>query len=177
VGVYDTAADEGMLRVYPSDVARGAKIFAPGWSNPLDPALWTDDGSQYVELHGGLMPTYNEWYELDPGGEVTWSEIWYPVAGIGGVTQANEDAALALRSDGNTLHVGIFPTAALQGQVTIVVPGMDPVVRTVDTDSARPFTTEIPLAAGVPTQAAVAVTLINTVGETLLSSTTQVQLR
>ena len=117
------------------------------------------------------------WYELEPGGEVTWSEIWYPVAGIGGVTQANEDAALALRSDGNTLHVGIFPTAALQGQVTIAVPGMDPVVRSVDIDPARPFTTEIPLAAGVPAQAAVAVTLINTAGETLLSSQTQVQLR
>ena len=177
MGVYDTAADEGMLRIYPNDVARGAKIFAPGWSDPLDPSLWTDDGSRYVELHGGFMPTYDAWYELEPGGEVTWSEIWYPVAGIGGVTQANEDAALALRSDGSTLHVGIFPTAALQGQVTIAVPGMDPVVRSVDIDPARPFTTEIPLAAGVPAQAAVAVTLINTAGETLLSSETQVQLR
>ena len=126
MGVYDTAADEGMLRVYPSDVARGAKIFAPGWSDPLDPALWTDDGSRYVELHGGLMPTYDAWYELEPGGEVTWSEIWYPVAGIGGVTQANEDAALALRSDGNTLHVGIFPTAAHAGAGDDRHPGHGP---------------------------------------------------
>ena len=177
VGVYDTAADEGMLRVYPSDVARGAKIFAPGWSDPLDSALWTDDGSRYVELHGGLMPTYDAWYELEPGGEVTWSEIWYPVAGIGGVTQANEDAALALRSDGNTLHVGIFPTAALQGQVTIAVQGMDPVVRSVDIDPARPFTADIPLAAGVSSQAEVAVTLADNAGETLLSAQVQVQLR
>jgi hypothetical protein len=177
MGVYDTAADEGMLRVYPGDMARGAKIFAPGWRDPLDSKLWTDDGSGYVELHGGVMPTFDDWYELEPGGEITWSEIWYPVAGIGGVTQANEDAALAMHSDGKTLRVGIFPTAALQGQVTIAVPGLDPVVRTVDTDPARPFTTEIPLAAGVPAQAAVAVTLINTAGETLLSSEAQVQLR
>ena len=177
MGVYDTAADEGMLRVYPNDVARGAKIFAPGWSDPLDPSLWTDDGSRYVELHGGLMPTYDAWYELEPGGEVTWSEIWYPVAGIGGVTQANEDAALALRSDGSTLRVGIFPTAAIQGQVTIAVLGMDPVVRSVDIDPARPYTAEIPLAAGVPAQATVAVTLANNAGETLLASQTQVQVR
>ena len=86
------------------------------------------------------MPTYNEWYELEPGGEVTWSEIWYPVAGIGGVTQANEDAALALRSDGKTLRIGIFPTSALQGQVKITIQGMDPVVRAVDIDPSRPFT-------------------------------------
>jgi hypothetical protein len=177
MGVYDTAADEGMLRVYPSDVARGAKIFSPGWSNPLDSTLWTDDGSSYVELHGGVMPTYDAWYELPPGGEVTWSEIWYPVAGIGGVTQANEDAALALRSDGSTLYVGIFPTAAMQGQVTVAIPGMDAVVRSVDIDPARPYTAEIPLAAGVPAHAAVAVTLANNSGETLLSSQVQVQLR
>jgi hypothetical protein len=177
MGVYDTAADEGMLRVYPNDVARGAKLFAPGWSDPLDPTLWTDDGSRYVELHGGLMPTYADWYELEPGGEVTWSEIWYPVAGIGGVTQANEDAAIALRTDGNTLHVGIFPTAAMQGQATIAIPGMDPVVRSVDIDPARPFTTEIPLAAGVPAQAEVTVTLADATGEVLFSSKAQAQLR
>ena len=123
------------------------------------------------------MPTYNEWYELEPGGEVTWSEIWYPVAGIGGVTQANEDAALAMQSDGKTLRIGIFPTSALLGQVTITVPGMDPVVRSVDIDPARPFTAEIPLAAGVPAQTAVAVTLADNAGETLLSSQAQVQLR
>jgi hypothetical protein len=177
MGVYDAAADEGMLRIYPNDVASGAKIFAPGWSAPLDSELWTDDGSGYVELHGGLMPTFSDWYELEPGGEVTWSEIWYPVAGIGAVTQANEDAALAMRSDGNVLHVGVFPTAALQGQVTIAIPGMDPVVRAVDIDPGRPFTTEIPLAAGVPAQVTVAVTLANSAGETLLSSQAQVQLR
>ena len=83
-----TAADEGMLRIYPNDVARGAKLFSPGFSDMLDPKLWTDDGSSYVELHGGVMPTFNDWYELEPGGEITWSEIWYPVAGIGAVTQA-----------------------------------------------------------------------------------------
>jgi hypothetical protein len=177
VGVYDRAADEGMLRLYPNDVARGAKLFSPGFSAPLDSALWTDDGSAYVELHGGVMPTFDEWYELPAGDEITWSEIWYPVAGIGPVTQADEDAALAVRSDGNTLHVGIFPTSPLQGQVTIAVEGMAPVVRTVDSDPAQPFTVEIPLDAGVPAQAAIAVDLIDADGALMLSSPTQVQVR
>ena len=177
VGVYDVAADEGMLRIYPNDVARGAKLFSPGWNDPLDSKLWTDDGSGYVELHGGVMPTFDEWYELEPGGEITWSEIWYPVAGIGAVTQANEDAALAMHSDGKTLRIGIFPTAALQGQVTITVQGMDPVVRAVDGDPAQPVTVEIPLAAGVPAQAEVTVNLVDADGALLLTSQSQVQLR
>ena len=177
MGVYDTAADEGMLRVNPNDVARGAKLFAPGWSDPLDPAMWTDDGSRYVELHGGLMPTYDQWYELAPGDEVTWSEIWYPVAGIGGVTQASEDGALALRSDGNTLHAGLFPTAPMQGQLTIAIPGMDAVVQAVDIDPARPLKAEIPLGSGVPAQGTVSATVTDATGEVLFSGQAQVQLR
>ena len=177
VGVYDAAADEGILRIYPNDVARGAKLFSPGFSDMLDPKLWTDDGSSYVELHGGVMPSFSDWYELEPGGEITWSEIWYPVAGIGAVTQATEDAALAVHSDGDTLRVGIFPTAPLQGQVTIAIPGMDPVVRSVDIDPARPLLTEIPLAAGVTAQAAVSVDLVDTDGALLFSSRVQVQMR
>jgi hypothetical protein len=177
VGVYDTAADEGMLRIFPNDVARGAKLFSPGFNNMLDPKLWTDDGSSYVELHGGIAPTFDDWYELEPGGEITWSEIWYPIAGIGAVTQANEDAALAVHSDGNMLRVGIFPTAPLEGQVTITVQGMEPMVRTVDGDPARPVMVEIPLAAGVPAQAVVAVDLADTYGALMLSSQAQVQVR
>jgi len=82
-----------------------------------------------------------------------------------------------MHSDGKTLRIGIFPTAPLQGQVTIAVQGMDPVVRSVDIDPGQPFTAEIALAAGVPASAAVAVTLTSNAGETLLSAQVQVQLR
>ena len=36
-------------------MARGAKLFA---GKGLDPALWTDDGSTYVELWGGANRTF-----------------------------------------------------------------------------------------------------------------------
>ena len=67
-GVYDPAVDEGMVRVFPADIAKGVKLFAPRGAAGLDPKLWTDDGSTYVELHGGLAPTFADWYELQPGG-------------------------------------------------------------------------------------------------------------
>ena len=88
-GVYDPAADEGIVRVQPGDTAKGLKVFAPRGADGLDPSLWTDDGSTYVELHGGLTATFDDWYELEPGQAVGWDETWYPVAGIGGVTFAD----------------------------------------------------------------------------------------
>lgn len=177
MGVYDTAANEGMLRIYPSEVARGAKLFAMGWSDPIAATIWTDDGSGYVELHGGLAATFDDWHELAPGGEVTWSEAWYPVAGIGGVTFANDAAALALLPADGRLKVGLFPTTALRGRLTITLPGMEPSVRDVAISPAQPLVQEVMLAEGVPAQGQAAVTLLDAQGRTLFEWQGQAVLR
>ncbi len=113
-GVYDAAADEGVLRVYPANVAQGSKGFAFGWQDPLPSSLWTDDGSAYVELHGGLEPTFWDTATLAPGQVVSWTEVWYPLAGIGGVSTANAEAALRLERVGGTLALGLYTPAAHQ---------------------------------------------------------------
>ncbi len=112
VGVYDSVADEGLLRVYPAEVTRGSKGFAAGWSDPLPSSWWTDNGSAYVEVHGGLAPTFWDAVTLAPGQVVSWSEVWYPVAGIGGVSAAGADAALRLECVGDGLAVGLYTPAA-----------------------------------------------------------------
>jgi hypothetical protein len=177
MGVYDLAVDEGIVRVYPPDVARGAKAFAPGWSASLDPQNWTDDGSGYVELHGGLAATFNDWYELPPGGEVTWSETWYPVAHIGNVTYAAEGEAINLSPAGDRLRVGVFPTIAVKGQLKVTLPGMEPVVRQVQISPASPFVGEIPYAGSVPTRGEVALTLTESGGATVFTWQGEVVLR
>ncbi|MEJ2558257.1 MAG: DUF5107 domain-containing protein [Anaerolineae bacterium] len=97
--VYDEGYDEGVVRAYNSGVARGAKFFGFGWGqDALPPDLYTDDDSSYVEMHGGLAPTFAETYRLSAGQRVTWNEQWYPVAGMGGLTWANAQVALHLES-------------------------------------------------------------------------------
>ena len=177
VGVYDTAANEGMMRIYPSDVTRGAKGFAPGWSQPIPPSTWTDDGSGYVELHGGLMPTFDEWYELPPGEQVSWQEMWYPVAGIGGVTHATTAAALHLAPEPGALRVSLFPTTPVQGEIRITLPGAAPIVKPVNISPAQPFSEALPLPAAAPARGEIAVTLVNTQGMTIYEYRGQVGLR
>jgi uncharacterized repeat protein (TIGR01451 family) len=113
-GVYDAGVDEGVLRVYPATVAKGSKGYASGWQNPLPSWLWTDDGSGYVEVHGGLMPTFWDTATLSSGQVVSWSEVWYPVAGVGGVSNATQDAALRLESVDNALSLGLYTPAERQ---------------------------------------------------------------
>ena len=164
--VYDPVSDEGMVRTFPSAIARGAKGFALGWKKPLDPHEWTDDGSAYVEMHGGLAPTFDDWNELPPGGSVTWSETWYPAAKIGDITYANAHAALNLTRSGSGVRVRAFPTEPIRGSLSVAAGGSAPVVRPLDIAPDRPLDEEIPAGPGP-----LKVVLTGAQDETLLSYT------
>jgi len=111
IGVYNRDADAGVARVFPSSIARGAKGFAFGWSKPIPWSYWTDNGSGYVELHGGVMPTFWDTATLPAGATLTWSEYWYPLHSLGGLTTATAEAALGLEQDGGLLRIGVHSTA------------------------------------------------------------------
>jgi hypothetical protein len=177
MGVYDASADEGMVRVYPPEVARGAKGFGMGWQNPIDPRNWTDDGSTYVELHGGLAPTFDDWVTLPAGGRMNWTERWYPVAAIGGVSYAAAAGAMNLAPAGNALRVGIFPIAAVRGQLKLAVPGLVPINRPVEISPGRPFNEQVALTDTVPAQGELSLSLTDERGEVVLAWRGEVRLR
>ena len=116
VGAYDLGADQGMVRVFPHAIATGVKIFCLG---DLPSELWTDDGSRYFELWGGLTPTFWDYRTLEPGASVAWSERWYPVSGIGGYNWANEEAAIRLVPSGERAEVAVATTRSLNGTVVL----------------------------------------------------------
>lgn len=125
MAVYDEEYDEGLVRVFPATVARGAKAFAFGWANPIAPANWTDDGSSYVEIHGGPAPTFDDTVTLPAGGHLEWTEIWYPVAGLGGLRYANAAAALQLTAQPGLVEVAIAVTRAWTGKAALLIDGAE----------------------------------------------------
>jgi hypothetical protein len=74
-GAYSPTARLGIIRAYPADAARGAKLFV---GKGLDPSLWTDDGSTYFEMWGGANRTFfpEDDRVLAPGAAVEWRETW-----------------------------------------------------------------------------------------------------
>jgi len=111
-GVYDSGANEGLARVFPSGVARGSKGFGFGWSDPIDPTIWTEDGSTYVELHGGITPTFWDAATISAGQALEWTEYWYPVSDIGQLSAATAEAALGVRESGDHFTIGVHSTAS-----------------------------------------------------------------
>jgi uncharacterized repeat protein (TIGR01451 family) len=109
-GVYDTAVDEGVARVFPASVARGSKGFGMGWAHSIDPLTWTDGGSTYVELHGGVAPTFWDTATLAAGRTLEWTEYWYPVSGVGSLSAATPEAALGVRESDGYFQAGVHST-------------------------------------------------------------------
>jgi hypothetical protein len=110
--VYDEGYDEGMVRAYPAGVAHGAKFFGFGWGQAaLSPELYTDDASAYIEMHGGVAPTFADTHRLAPGEQVQWTEAWYPVAGLGGLSWANAQVALRLENRPGEARLHLFTSS------------------------------------------------------------------
>ncbi|MEM7129994.1 MAG: DUF5107 domain-containing protein [Chloroflexota bacterium] len=119
VGVYDGSYNAGGVRIYPAKIVRGSKIFGLGWGKALSSDYFTDDGSAYVELHGGLAPSFFEQARLARGEHIEWRESWYPVQGIGGISYANEIAAIHLSHVNSVLTVGLYAVLPIEGWLVV----------------------------------------------------------
>ena len=141
VGAYDHAGGEGVLRVFPTDVAPGVKLFA---GKGLDPQQWTDDKSSYFEIHGGVTPTFWDDTTLAPGAAVSWSEQWYPFLAAGSIDAADTDAALALDAVQGGYRLGLAVTAVRSGRVVLSAGGREVWSQSVSLSPAQPFVATIP---------------------------------
>ncbi|MBX3001530.1 MAG: DUF5107 domain-containing protein [Caldilineaceae bacterium] len=150
VGIYDHDASAGAVRVFPAGVARGSKVFGLGWHSALGSDNFTDDGSAYVELHGGLMPTFDETYTLPPGGAVGWREVWYPIHTIDGLTYADEGAAIHVRPSADGLAVGFYPTRPMGGALIALSNGRELERRALRISPDEPFNDLLIAAANLP---------------------------
>lgn len=97
--VYDDTTELGMVRVFPADIARGAKVF--GFGSGFDAGVYTDDGSQYVEMWGGLTPTFWDKATLPAQGAVAWEESWWVLSRSRGTDAATTSAALSVQPEGD----------------------------------------------------------------------------
>jgi hypothetical protein len=108
-----------VVRIFPPEMTPGLKGFGFGWSQPIAPDNYTDDGSAYVEMQGGVTPAYDDRLTMQPGDIYQWQETWYPVAGIRGVSQADEQGAAHITSEADGLHLRLFSVRPLAGEISI----------------------------------------------------------
>lgn len=122
VGAYDEVVDQGMVRLYPGDTARGVKIFCLG---EIPASTYTDDGGGYFELWGGYTRTFWDYAAIQPGEAVTWEERWFPVHGIGTLAWAGAELAAGLRVVGGEVVVGLYAPVSAEARLVLLRDGVE----------------------------------------------------
>jgi tetratricopeptide (TPR) repeat protein len=150
---YDHGREAGTMSVADHHIVPGKKFWT--WGNGPRGRLWdkilTDTDGPYVELMVGAysdnQPDYS-W--LQPFEERSFAMHWYPFRNIGGVKNANLDAAVNLEIEGGAAHLGFYATRSFP-QATVRLQAGDRVLlsRTLAIDPGQPFTAQVPLPAGL----------------------------
>ncbi|MDA0329345.1 MAG: DUF5107 domain-containing protein [Gemmatimonadetes bacterium] len=115
-GGYYADADYGFGHWSRYEEMPGQKLWL--WSLSRQGGIWedllTDTDGQYVEFQAGrLLVQYSPGTDVnpisqvgfDPGASDRWSETWFPVEGLGGLTDASRDGAMFVRREGRRLTV------------------------------------------------------------------------
>ena len=110
---YDHGKEAGIMSIADHNVVPGKKFFTWGTRDTSWRDALTDSDGPYIELMAGAysdnQPDYS-W--LQPYEVRSFSMNWYPFRGIGGVKQANLEAAVNLEVTNNTATVGFCTTSA-----------------------------------------------------------------
>ncbi len=129
-GIYWHGEDFGSIHHANFDEKLGMKIFL--WGQSREGGIWedllTDSDGQYIELQSGRVfnqPASNsaftpyKHYAFAPQMTDEWTEYWYPVKGIKGISKASRIGALYVsREDGN-LNLNFSPLEALSTEIKL----------------------------------------------------------
>ncbi|MBN2272558.1 MAG: DUF5107 domain-containing protein [Sedimentisphaerales bacterium] len=131
-GAYDVDADCGIVQAGDHHKIGGKKAWTWGtWEFGLvSQKNLTDDGTAYIEVQTGPLPTQSDYGMLLPREEVSWRECWYPVHGLGdGFEYATKDIAVQTIRDRGKLQLRIIATSKLPGSVCALSNGQRELLR------------------------------------------------
>jgi tetratricopeptide (TPR) repeat protein len=150
---YDHGKQAGTLSVADHNIVPGKKFWT--WGNGPSGKRWdttlSDDDGPYMELMAGAysdnQPDYS-W--LQPYESRSFSMNWYPFRDIGGVKQANLDAAVNLEVSGGVAKVGFYATSA-HSNARVLLKAGDKVLldETIAINPAKPYVKQVAVPAGI----------------------------
>jgi tetratricopeptide (TPR) repeat protein len=151
---YDHGKQAGTMGIANHHIAPGKKFWT--WGHGQGGQAWskilTDDDGPYIELMVGAysdnQPDYS-W--LQPYEVKSFEQYWYPFRDLGGVKQANVDAAVNLQMIGDdSVRVGFYTTAAHPEATVLLKTGKKILLQEkVAIDPANPYAKEVSLPSGV----------------------------
>lgn len=122
---YDYKGNAGTVIISDHHISPGKKMFT--WGDSEFGKKWcgnlTDNDDRYIELMTGVYTDNQpDFAYIEPGETKEFVTFWYPVRGLGGVSNANTEGALLLEkeSDTNQWKIGAITTKSRKdGRLTL----------------------------------------------------------
>ena len=117
--------NEGIVRVFPEDIHPGCNIWSWGFDPPPETRKrfsGTDTCRGYVEMWGGITRGFDEYYTLNPGDSLSWTEWMYPFHQTKGLHYANRDFTVTFTRLPNEKSVfRLCPSGVLTDTEVVIV--------------------------------------------------------
>ncbi|MBN2289421.1 MAG: DUF5107 domain-containing protein [Candidatus Glassbacteria bacterium] len=170
---YDHGKEAGVVHVADHHLVSGKKLWewGPGAVGRMWDLMLTETDGPYIELMVGAYSDNQPDYSFIQPYEVkTFKQYWYPIRQLGGVKNANLEAAVNLEIAGeNEARVGVNTSAARKNARVVLEAGQQVVFeQTADIEPGRSFYRETALPAGAGEQN-LKLTVYSAGGEELIS--------
>lgn len=169
---YDHGKQAGTVAVANHHIVPGKKFFL--WGNGSEGRMWekilTDADGPYIELMiGAYSDNQPDYTWIQPHEVKTCKIYWYPIREIGGVKNANKDAAINLEVDSkNIAKIGVYTTSEQKTKVLLKASEKVIFEKEVDISPAKPFVEKIPLPSEIKEED-LQVILLSSLGEEIIS--------
>jgi tetratricopeptide (TPR) repeat protein len=150
-GGYDHGRQAGVAQISNHYVSPGKKFFE--WGTGPEGEMWTriltDEDGPYLELMAGSysdnQPDYS-W--VQPHEVKVFKHYWYPIRQLGGLANANTEAAVNLTISNQVARVAFNTTGSHHKALAALISGTQPLLqKTIDISPSTPFVTEVELPA------------------------------
>ncbi|MBS1812311.1 MAG: DUF5107 domain-containing protein [Acidobacteria bacterium] len=129
IGAYDYKSDYGTICWTDRRLARGVKTWTWGTGEAAMRQMkhYTDNDGPYVEVQSGRFVWDGNYEFIEPGKSDGWTEYWFGVGNLGGMTTATRDAMISFDVQPQQAKLAVtatgrFPNATLKltaGETTI----------------------------------------------------------
>lgn len=171
-GGYDHGRRAGVAHVANHHVSPGKKFFE--WGNGPEGEMWTrilsDDDDPYLELMAGSFSDNQPDYSwLQPSEVKVFKHYWYPIRDLGGIKNANTEAALNLERSAEVATLRLNSTGELPGsRLRVALAGQMLVEETIALSPRHPVSKAVVLPPGARTED-IRATLLDAEGREVIS--------
>ena len=166
VGAYHVDQDRGTVHFAPRRESPGKKYWT--WGTAREGAMWepllTDADGPYIELQSGRHLSQRDTWIFEPRHVEQVEGYWYPVRGIGGISDATVEGALHVADEGAAVVVGAYTTRSRRAELLLLRGGQVLARRRLTLSPVAPKRVRFPVALGKIEQ----VVLLDAGGATLV---------